>query len=599
MTKRIIRYRAMMVIGLSFIIYHLSLNIALASPAWPFPLTVTQPDGTMLTIQLHGDEHFNWVTTADDGTLLAIKDNAYYVAEVSESGFLSPTSQLAHDLHLRTTDEQAVILRQAPRRAIFTEQVTAHAEQARRAMEISTSDGYFPHSGTPRVLVILAAYTDKDFTVENPQETFDEYFNGNQDLNYIANGYVNICSVAKYFDTVSDGKFKPQFDVVGPVTLPNDMKYYGYGGGNSNNEKLDSLCKHACESVKENVDFKDYDNDGDGKAELIYVLHAGYGENTGGPSESMWAKCGILKDITVNGTKITRGGCHSELLSGSYLNGIGPFIHEFSHGMGLPDIYSTTAAAQKYINQNMQSWDVMDYGIYNNLGYAPAAYTAWEQEIFGWITLEELTEATTNISTTPLLANGTAYKIQNPDKQNEFIVLENIQNQSLNSAARGHGLLAYHIDYAYNAVGMSDAPNNIKDHPRVAVIPSGGLQFSTTCVDKETYTSALWRYTHRATPFPGEERITTLTDDQKLPNFCFYESNTTTKKPVGHSLYNIKEENGVITFDYDEDSATGIENLTPALPQEDRVWYTTDGRRLSSEPTQKGIYIYQGKKVVK
>ena len=568
-----------------------------AAPAWPFPITVTQPDGTLLTIQLHGDEHFHWVTAAADDVILFNKDNAYYVAEVSEDGSLTPTTLLAHDPMKRKAEENTAIQRQASRRALFLEQGAVRTEQARRAQTI-TGKNYFPHNGTPRVLVILAAFKDKDFTVENPQETFDDYFNGNGDINYIPKGNVNICSVAKYFETASNGKYKPQFDVVGPVTLPDSMKYYGYAGGNPSDELLTQLCKDACNLVKEQVNFRNYDNTGDGVAELIYILHAGYGENTGGPEETMWAKCSTI-NIEINGTTIMHGGCHSELLKDTYLNGIGPFIHEFSHGMGLPDIYSTTAAAQKYINQNMQSWDVMDYGIYNENGYAPAAYTAWEQEVFGWITIEELTEQATHISATPLLAKGTAYKIQNPQKTNEFIVLENIQKASLNSAARGHGLLAYHIDYASNTVGMSDSPNNIKDHPRVAVIPSGGLQFSTTCIDDVTYTSKQWVSTHAATPFPGTKNVTTLTDEQELPNFCFYAGNTTTKNSVGHSLYNIKEENGVITFDYDEDSATGIGSPTPALSQEEEAWYTLDGRRLSGEPKQKGIFIYQGKKVVK
>ena len=571
-----------------------------AAPAWPFPLTVTQPDGTMLTVQLHGDEHFHWVTAADDSTLLVNRSNAYYVAEVSEDGFLTPTNLLAHTPQLRTADERAAIQRQVPRRANFMKQGTARIEQGRRAMAITTSDNYFPHSGTPRVLVILAAYTDKPFTVENPQETFDEYFNGDQDLNYKANSNVNICSVAKYFDTVSDGKYKPQFDVVGPVTLPNDMAYYGDGNGNPSNELFKALCTDACNLVKDDVDFKDYDNNGDGTAELIYVLHAGYGENTGGPAKSMWAKCDLL-NITVNGTKIAYGGCHSELFKDAVLNGIGPFIHEFSHGMGLPDLYvtSSSSSAYKEPNQSMQSWDVMDYGIYSNDGYAPAAYTAWEQEVFGWITINELTEPTTNISAVPLLAGGNAYKIQNPDKLNEFIVLENVQQASLNSAARGHGLLAYHIDYASSVVKMNNRPNNTKNHPRVAVIPSGGLQFSTYCIDGVTYTSDQWASTHKATPFPGTGGITKLTDEQELPNFCFYEGDSTNKKPVGHSLYNIKEENGVVTFDYDKNSATGIGSLTPALSKAEGAWYTLDGRRLGSEPTGKGIFIYQGKKIVK
>ena len=265
------------IISLLFIIFQFSCSVALAAPAWPFPISVKQPDGTMLTIQLHGDEHFNWVTTADDGVLLVNKNNAYYIANIDESGNLAATTLLAHVPVKRTATETAAIQQQAPRRQVFMEQGAARMEQARRAPSISTSGGYFPHNGNPRVLIILAAFTDKDFTVQNPQDTFDDYFNGDGAINYIANSKQNICSVAKYFETVSNGKYKPQFDVVGPVTLPESMSYYGDGNGNPNNEKLTDLCKDACNLVKDNVNFKDYDNDGDNKAELIYILHAGYG----------------------------------------------------------------------------------------------------------------------------------------------------------------------------------------------------------------------------------------------------------------------------------------------------------------------------------
>ena len=66
--------------------------------------------------------------------------------------------------------------------------------------------------------------------------------------------------------------------------------------------------------------------------------------------------------------------------------------------MGLPDFYPTvnpqwTTDNKKrdfdaYDNQDMEDWDVMDNGIYMYDGYSPTAYTAWEREKMGWITIE-------------------------------------------------------------------------------------------------------------------------------------------------------------------------------------------------------------------
>jgi len=589
-----------------------------AAPAWPFPFKVKQPDGTVLTVRLHGDEHFNWVTTTDD-ILLTTKDNAYYVAKIDDDGQLKATTLLAHDQQQRTAAEQTAIRQQAPRRTLFAERGN-QTMAARRAPQV-TNSSYFPHTGSPRVLVILAAFQDKGFTLTNPVKSFEQYLNGNTRENYGHREDRNYYSVAKYFETVSHGLFKPQFDIVGPVTLPQNLAYYGGTDSSSgSDEKMEEFCTDAVTKAMEaypNLDLSKYDNVNNDKVlELVYIIHAGYGQNTSGPANTMWAKVSnFSSNVPIkDGYEFGRGGCQSELMFNDeyykggvpWINGIGPFVHEFSHGMGLPDLYvTTTGNVTKAHNQSMQAWDVMDYGIYNNSGYRPAAYTAWEQEAMGWITIEELKEPTLNISLTPVIDGGTAYKIQNPNKPNEYIVLENIQQKGINGKAFGTGLLAYHVDYANDVVNMGDNPNNTAGHPRVAVIPSGGDSYPTAHTHAEDkpatadkpYSYDDWKAMHAATPFPGTQDVKTLTDEQTLPNFCFYSGDT--KNSVGHSLFNIKEENGVITFDYDEDSATGIGSPTPALSQEEKAWYTLDGRRLSGEPKQKGIFIHQGKKVVK
>jgi alpha-amylase len=45
---------------------------------------------------------------------------------------------------------------------------------------------------------------------------------------------------------------------------------------------------------------------------------------------------------------------------------------------------------------------------------------------------------------------------------------------------------------------------------------------------------------------------------------------------------------------------TGIEEVRKVMPEgRGNVWYDLRGRRLTGEPTTKGIYIYQGKKILK
>lgn len=48
----------------------------------------------------------------------------------------------------------------------------------------------------------------------------------------------------------------------------------------------------------------------------------------------------------------------------------------------------------------------------------------------------------------------------------------------------------------------------------------------------------------------------------------------------------------------DTDTPTGITNAAVTNKKDTDTWYTLDGIRLNAAPTQKGIYIYQGKKIV-
>ena len=494
------------IISLLFIIFYFSYGVALAAPAWPFPISVKQPDGTFRTVLLHGDEHHHWTTTLD-GIVL------------SESSEPSPLAMRAPTV---------------------------------------TGASYFPHNGTPRVLVILAAFPDCEFTLPDPQKSFNQCLNGTSPQEDFGHGENrNVCSVAEYFTTVSHGQYTPLFDVAEPVMLPDSMALYG------TSEDLAKLCQDACQQLVANnpdFDFTPYDNNNDGKVDMVYIVHAGYGENMGGEAKTMWARCGTV-NVSVNNTTVVLSGCHSELAFSEavtqnsfggipQMNGTGVLIHEFSHGMGLPDIYATTNSAQKTNNQSMQRFDVMDVGCYNGNSWAPATYNAWEQEAMGWLTIEELGDYVTSLTLTPIIDGGTAYKIQNPLDENEYIILENIQKRGINRGAYSHGLLAYHFAYAKSDINMNDAPNNVVGSPRVAVIPAGGLLISSYLVN-HGYTQEDFTNAHKKATFPGTLNITSLTDESGLPNFKFY--TTDSNGLVGHSLYNITEDTyfGTVTFSYD------------------------------------------------
>ena len=49
---------------------------------------------------------------------------------------------------------------------------------------------------------------------------------------------------------------------------------------------------------------------------------------------------------------------------------------------------------------------------------------------------------------------------------------------------------------------------------------------------------------------------------------------------------------------FDDLHWTGIETPTSETGNEDGAWYDLNGRRLSIQPNQKGVYIYNGKKIL-
>jgi len=467
---------------------------------------------------------------------------------------------------------------------------------------------YLQHSGSPRILTILAGFQDLGFTVNDPVQAFSQYLNGDTQVDLGNMNQLNIASVRQYFEISSHGQFSPQFDIVGPVTLPQKMRYYGGSNRNGSDENFYAFCQDAVGQVKDLVnDWSVYDNDSDGRIELVCVIFAGYGQNQGGADSAMWAKASYMNQKLNDSLLITRFNCCCELFNPSksdkydysqYINGTGVFIHEFSHCMGLPDLYATTSRA--YVNnQGMESWSIMDYGLYNCNGFAPSAYTAWEQEVMGWTEIEPIdsTQVTT-ITMLPLIEGGKAYKFVNSNNDCDYIVMENIQKRGLNTYSNGHGMLVYHVDYPYPSVKMNDSPNNTPGHPSVAVVPAGGLLISSFLRGSgRQYSSKEWKESIASSPFPGTGNVTELYDQMQLPNYCFYHDDT--KISTGFRISDISENSslGYVDFTASYGEMSGIDNVILPQSAPHHPVYDLQGRHIQGR-LKAGVYFRQGKKVL-
>ncbi len=463
---------------------------------------------------------------------------------------------------------------------------------------------YLQHTGSPRILTILAAFQDVGFTVKDPVKAFDQYLNGNKQEDLGNMNHMNVASVRQYFNTCSYGNFTPQFDVVGPLTLPQNMAYYGGKNNTGSDDRFSDFCRDALELAKDIVsDWSTYDNDKDDRIELVCVIFAGYGQNQGGADSTIWAKASY-QNIKVNDTqRISRFNCCPELFHPQYpdyINGTGVFIHEFSHCMGLPDLYATTSTA--YVNnQGMETFSIMDYGLYNRNGFAPCPYNAWEQEVMGWTKIEELkptADSQQQVSDLlPLIEGGKAYKLVNADNDRDYIVMENIQKRGLNTYSAAHGLLVYHVDYPYNTVNMTDAPNNNPGHPGVAVVPANGTLINSHLRGSgKKYTNEEWKTSMAACVFPGPENVTALTSQMQLPNYCFW--NSSKAKETNYMLNSISENEGTgtVSFIVASDNPSSIDDVRWLKPDDSHVVYDLQGRRIQG-CLKAGIYIVDGKKI--
>lgn len=585
-----------------------------AAKAESIPVQVRQADGTVITVILRGDEHINWYTTLDGVLLVQGEDNNYYIGQVEKSGNLIATQQLAHEALTRSQAERNLIAKQDKEK--FFTYVNKIAEESENTYDnspltrgpiIDTEWGgipYFPHTGSPKALVILAEFQDTTFTIQDTKNVFTNYLMNeghftdtryNQDKNYKG--------VRGYFKDCSYGKFTPTFDVVGPVKLPKPQAIYGAG----QNDRVDLLIADACSAVDGTVNFADYDANGDGLVDLVYVIYAGHSANvTGNKITDIWPKSGTVNiSNTFDGKSIRRFGVSNELAGlenkakdKETINGIGLFCHEFSHTLGLPDIYAYHTDAENQDDQGMEYWDIMDGGTGIRGGRIPASYLAWEREVMGWMNIDELKNDSTINNLKTIDNGGKAYKIVNSKNKNEYIVLQSIQkgawNQGWGNGTYGKGLLVYRISYQSDKVNIFDYPNNIKGKPRVIPIPADGKILAAANAG-----GSITKFTQQLNgdlyPYNRIDYIS---------GFKMFDGSILAK-----SIINIKENDGgnsnnnYVSFEFkNRIVTTGIQSpsIVERSTSDNRI-YTLDGRYVGTDASflPHGIYIQNNKKFVK
>lgn len=494
--------------------------------------TVTQPDGTTIEIRAVGDEHMHFLTTAD-GYLLKKDANGYWnygridvngrlvstgiVARGPENRSQTDLTSLQNIKTVNATELMATRRKNAPSRAGM------FRSNAQNGMGRFTSD--FPREGDVKALVILVEYSDVKFKLSDPKSYFSNLLNQKGFSEYGGTG-----SATDYFLEMSMGKFRPQFDLYGPVTLPQKRSYYGGNDSQDNDMYPEMMLVHAAQILDPDVDFSQYDMDNDGYVDNVYIFYAGLGEASASWDEDAvwphsWALSSANKSVKVDGKIIDSYACSNEW-EGNRPDGVGTFVHEFSHVMGLPDLYTTDYSDAETLTPG--AWSVMDYGPYNNDGRTPPAYSVYERNAMGWIDLKELSEPE-NVSLGYIAETNEGCIIQT-GIDNEFFLLENRQQEGWDTYVPGHGMLIWHIDYN-QYVFDSNEVNNSVSHQYVDIVEANNR------ADNEV-ASVMAGY-----PWPGTSNKTEFTS-KTTPAL-----KTWSGKSIDVPLTSIAEKNGIISFD--------------------------------------------------
>ncbi len=423
------------------------------------PVTITQPDGSVLTVLATGDEYYYRIHDQNNFTITRDPVTGYYVYATLMGGELSPTQYIVGQSdpsaaglqpEVNITPEKWKQLRDdfwenTPGKAVLNPSVLLNS--------LTT--------GTLNNLVVYIRFNDQaDFTQD--LNYYDGLFNNNSPgansmIHYYEEvSYGTLTIPTHYFPNPSgttmlsyqDYHDRDYFMPYDAVTNPN-----GYDGQNQRAEREHALLADAVSNISSQVPTSlDIDHDNDGYVDNICFIVRG---GTTDWSTLLWPHRWVLSNemAYINGKQVWDYNFQlDDFLAGS---GNGVLCHEMFHTLGAPDLYHYTSDGIS----PMGPWDLMD-----NDNNPPQHMCAWmKYKYAGWISSIPVISGTGTFTLNPLTSpTGNCYKIPSPGSVDEFVIVEyRKQTGTFESTLPGSGIIIYRIDASAGNGNANGPPDEV------------------------------------------------------------------------------------------------------------------------------------------
>ncbi len=524
---------------LSLILVIVNCIAGFAVIANPEPVTVTQPDGKEVTLQLHGDEYFSYTTTSAGYTVVKNPGTgAWEYATLNAEGELVANGELAYDNQVASTGVKHL-------KPVVSESKRMKQIQARR--NVLTKDRY--DYTKFRGLVILVEYNDCPFMREDYQQLMDRMINeagytGYMTTHLLPSKIACTGSVRDYYYENSNKKFDPVFDVVGPVKIDYSQHYARKSSGAS------ALVNAALKAADELVDYKLYDGDGNKEVDMVFFIFSGAGSNYSGNEDTLiWPHASQVLNLSLDGVSFGRYACSTELYgspSAKLLDGIGTICHEFSHVLGLPDLYDVDYETGGQA-VHPQKWSIMASGSYLDKSKTPCGYSLFERSYLGFADpIEIIKPGTYTIPALNVKDNPVGYRI-NSAIPNEYFIFESRIQERWDAYLPGEGMLAYRVDRTDDKIWENNRVNATAARPYYELLRATPKISSSKTITDGT-----------GDPFPGSGEKSELSNSTS-PSLRSW---TTTSTPLILSNIVRNPEDGSVTITVEaDDTPTYVEDF--------------------------------------